>query len=139
MFVDASVIVAIVNEEPDWRTQLDRLGKADSLRVSPLVRYESMVAVARAIAEKRKTRVTADILTDAETLIDGFFDQIGAEEISVTSEIGVGAIAAAKRYGKAVGHPADLNFGDCFAYACTKALKADLLYKGNDFALTDLA
>ena len=38
-----------------------------------------------------------------------------------------------------VGHPARLNMGDCFAYACAKRLDAPLLYKGDDFARTDLA
>ncbi len=40
---------------------------------------------------------------------------------------------------EAVGHKADLNFGDCFAYACAKAHRLSLLYKGNDFSQTDLA
>lgn len=46
---------------------------------------------------------------------------------------------ASGTYGKLIGHEADLNFGDCFAYACAKALGMPLLYKGNDFARTDLA
>lgn len=41
--------------------------------------------------------------------------------------------------GKAVGHPADLNFGDCFAYACAKVAGVGLIHKGNDFARADLA
>ena len=48
-------------------------------------------------------------------------------------------VAAAYRlWGKGV-HPAGLNFGDCFAYACAKGYRAALLYKGDDFAKTDLA
>jgi ribonuclease VapC len=49
------------------------------------------------------------------------------------------ALSGSATYGKAVGHPADLNLGDCFAYACAKALNVPLLYKGNDFSQTDLA
>ena len=45
---------------------------------------------------------------------------------------------AYKTYGRGR-HPAALNMGDCFAYACAKAAGARLLYKGGDFALTDLA
>jgi len=48
----------------------------------------------------------------------------------------VGFVAAA--YGKAVGHQVDLNFGDCFSYACAKAHGVSLLYVGGDFAKTDL-
>ena len=49
------------------------------------------------------------------------------------------ALDAYHRYGRGSGHPAKLNFGDCFAYACAKANGARLLYKGEDFAETDLA
>ena len=42
------------------------------------------------------------------------------------------------RFGKGQGHPASLNFGDCMAYAVAKELDAPLLYKGEDFALTDI-
>ena len=64
---------------------------------------------------------------------------LGASEVPISPQIGELAIDAAMSYGKAVGHAADLNFGDCFAYACAKAVGTGLLYKGNDFALTDLA
>jgi len=46
---------------------------------------------------------------------------------------------AARTYGKIVGHRAALNFGDCFSCAAAKSLGVGLLYKGNDFAFTDLA
>ena len=49
------------------------------------------------------------------------------------------AIDAAMTHGRAVGHRADLNFGDCFSYACARANGVPLLYKGNDFSETDLA
>lgn len=48
------------------------------------------------------------------------------------------AIAADRRYGRATGHPARLNFGDCMAYAAAVALDAPLLFKGEDFAQTDV-
>ena len=41
-------------------------------------------------------------------------------------------------FGKASGHPAKLNFGDCFAYALAKAKREPLLFKGDDFAATDV-
>ncbi|WP_426127423.1 hypothetical protein [Pararhizobium sp. PWRC1-1] len=55
----------------------------------------------------------------------------------MTPEIGSIAIETAMIYGKAVGHPADLNFGDCFSYACAKAMNIALEYNGDAFALTD--
>jgi ribonuclease VapC len=42
------------------------------------------------------------------------------------------------RFGKGSGHPAQLNFGDCFSYALARALDAPLLFKGNDFSHTDI-
>ena len=49
------------------------------------------------------------------------------------------AIDAFARYGKGRGHPAQLNMADCMAYACARNRGLKLLYKGNDFAATDLA
>ncbi len=49
------------------------------------------------------------------------------------------ALEAFTQYGKGRQHPARLNMGDCFAYACAKSHGARLLYKGKDFAETDLA
>lgn len=49
------------------------------------------------------------------------------------------AIQAFRRYGKGRGHPAQLNLADCLSYACAKNRGIKLLYKGNDFAATDLA
>lgn len=140
MFVDASAIVAIINQESGWQELADRLHDADELHTSPLVRYEAVQAVARAGAEKkaRNTRPTPQMMAEALKLIDNFMREIGAQELDISAEIGSRAINASMRYGKAVGHPAGLNFGDCFAYACAKALGAPLLYKGNDFAKTDL-
>ncbi len=49
------------------------------------------------------------------------------------------AISVSGMYNKTVNHKAELNFGDCFAYACAKISNVPLLYKGNDFVHTDLA
>lgn len=48
------------------------------------------------------------------------------------------AAQAFLKFGKGCGHPAQLNFGDCMAYALAKSLDAPLLYKGDDFAKTDI-
>lgn len=65
--------------------------------------------------------------------------RLPVHSISITPEIGELAISAMARYGKGRGHPAQLNFGDCFSYACAKAAGVPLLYVGSDFARTDLA
>ncbi|WP_342778693.1 type II toxin-antitoxin system VapC family toxin [Phreatobacter stygius] len=48
------------------------------------------------------------------------------------------AADAFERFGKAIGHPAKLNFGDCLAYATAMRLDAPLLFKGDDFRHTDV-
>ncbi len=48
------------------------------------------------------------------------------------------ALDAARTYGRFVGHPAKLNFGDCFSYAAAKMLRSPLLFVGNDFSKTDI-
>jgi ribonuclease VapC len=142
MFVDASVIVAILNEEPEAAELEKRLAIARGpLFVSPLVRFEATLALARAAAGAigKQTKPTPDMLAKARDVVDAFATEISATDIAISGAIGNMAITASMDYGKAVGHPADLNFGDCFAYACAKAQGIALLYKGNDFAQTDLA
>jgi ribonuclease VapC len=84
-------------------------------------------------------RPTPEIVAAARDLVDDLVAELGAKEITISASIGDKAVDAAMTYGKAVGHPADLNFGDCFAYACAKACGVGLIYKGDDFAQTDLA
>ena len=138
MFVDASVVVAIINREAGFEEIIKRMeahkGKLD---VSPLVKFEAVAAVAR--SRSGKVRPTPEQFGAAGIVVETFFRSINANEITITGTIGDKAVAVAARYGKFVGHEADLNFGDCFAYACAKAFNSPLLYKGDDFAKTDLA
>ncbi|ODN70504.1 type II toxin-antitoxin system VapC family toxin [Methylobrevis pamukkalensis] len=141
MFVDASVLVAILAREADGPHWLDRLTAAPDLTVSPLVRYEATVALAGVKSRDAGSgrRPTPELLLGAQEAVDLLLDGLGATQIPITPEIGSLALDAAARFGKAVGHAADLNFGDCFAYACAKAEGGALLYKGEDFSKTDLA
>ncbi|MDX3926175.1 MAG: type II toxin-antitoxin system VapC family toxin [Shinella sp.] len=139
MFIDASAIVAILSREPGYEELEKRLAASgDSFFVSPLVKFEASVALAR-----RKTGANAkpspELLRQAQGAVDAFVEDLDAEEVAISPEIGRSALDASAAYSKAVGHAADLNFGDCFAYACAKMLNVALIYKGNDFAHTDLA
>jgi ribonuclease VapC len=140
MFLDASAIVGILNNEPDAGELERKLDAAPGpLFVSPLAVFEAVMAIARSRAAKGARRVDANIVAQAQAGVAAFVEDISAQEILVTAEIGRMAIDAASRYGRAVGHRADLNFGDCFAYACARAYHTQLLYKGADLARTDLA
>ncbi|MFN0022609.1 MAG: type II toxin-antitoxin system VapC family toxin [Parvularculaceae bacterium] len=140
MFIDASVVVSVVNREPDFEKLVASLqADAGPYFISPMVRFESMTAIARTTRSGLKRSADDSEFTRAAESFAAFVSEIGAVEISITPEIGVAAVAAIARYGKGCGHPARLNLGDCFSYACAKTLGVPLLYKGDDFAKTDLA
>jgi ribonuclease VapC len=138
MFVDASAIVAVLSREPGWEDILVRIDANEEQRyISPLVRFETVQALARKRASS--ARPTAETITEATAIFDAFVARLRIDEVTVSTQIGGLALRTSGRFGKVVGHPAALNFGDCFAYACAKSLGVSLVYKGNDFALTDLA
>lgn len=139
MFIDASAIVAILNRE-DGSDNLLKILEASGKRplFSPLCRFEAAVSLARSRAGKHRS-ATAQQVEDATKAVDLFFAEVQAKSVMISDTIGSDALKAAQSYGRAVGHPADLNFGDCFSYACARAYRVPVLYKGNDFAQTDLA
>ena len=139
MFIDASVIVAILAREPGWEAFDKTLDEqAGPLFFSPFVRFEAVQSIIR---KQRQSGARPSLAHCQETadVFEEFVHRLGLQEIPISPEIGQAALAAGTRYGKAVGHPAGLNFGDCFAYACAKTLAVPLAYIGNDFSLTDLA
>lgn len=139
MFIDASAIISILRGEADADALTQKLAwSSTQAHVSPLVVYEAVNGLARAKSRKN-AKPTPELLEQAEAAIAAFTRGLVAKEMPVTPEIGKIALEASRRFGKSVGHKADLNFGDCFAYACAKSAGIPLLYKGNDFALTDLA
>ena len=108
MFVDASAVVAILGREPGWEALFERLSaSAGPLHFSALVRFEAAQAIARLTAGGQKP--TAEHLAKARDKVDRFLAEIEAEPLAVGDDIGTHAIEAGMRYGKAVGHPANLN------------------------------
>ena len=69
--------------------------------------------------------------------LDLFLGKGPIELIPVTPDHARAARRAWRRFGKG-NHPAGLNFGDCFSYALAEATREPLLFKGRDFALTDI-
>ena len=137
--IDASAIIAVLNREADaarFEAAIDA-GRG-RLFVSPLSVYEATVGLARARSGAGRNSTRHDIEL-AHAAVRAFVEDNQIQEIAITAEIGARAVETAGVYGKVVGHPADLNFGDCFAYACAKSRGAALLFKGDDFAKTDIA
>lgn len=142
MFLDASAIIAILGNEEDAGYLLAKIETADEMPAfSALSAFEAVVGLARkkASASRRGQASTpVHLIAQAEEIVYGFLAEIGAREVTIGAEVGRRAIEACKRYGRAVGHPAQLNFGDCFAYACARSHHLPLLFKGNDFSRTDV-
>jgi ribonuclease VapC len=74
----------------------------------------------------------------ASRRLDDLLDELDVVIEPVTEEQARIARTAYRDYGRGSGHPAQLNFGDCFAYALARATGEPLLFKGNDFAHTDI-
>lgn len=141
IFADASALVAILKGEPEAEALAARLAaNPGEVWVSALVRFEAeaSLAVARARMAGRDAAAPEDFAV-AAGLVGDLLEELGARDLPISAAIARGALEAAAAWGKLVGHPARLNMGDCFAHACAKALGAALLYKGCDFARTDLA
>jgi ribonuclease VapC len=142
MFIDASALVSILRREGDSAMMQARIAAADGPRyVSAVVRFEAVLAVARALSTlpNLADMARSELLREARSLVNDYLNEIGADDIAIDSAISNAAIDAAATYGKVVGHKAGLNMGDCFAYACAKSVNVPLLYKGNNFSETDLA
>lgn len=127
MIIDSSALIAILRDEPD------------------------ALAYARAIAAATERRLSAVNFVESAALIDASRDPIASRRFDdfmreadlsiepVTENQARIAREAYRDFGKGSGHPAKLNFGDCFAYALAKSLREPLLYKGKDFSRTDIA
>ena len=129
MFVDASAIVAILTREPEADALADLLDDALSPITSPIAIFEATLGICR----KRQASVE-----QATEEVREFLDLAGVRAVSITDQEAHTALTAFSTYGKGRGHPAQLNLGDCFAYAMAKNHRIALLFKGEDFDKTDI-
>ncbi|ASM75143.1 MULTISPECIES: type II toxin-antitoxin system VapC family toxin [Roseobacteraceae] len=141
MFIDASALCAVLLNEPEAPAMLKAMEQArGKLMISPVVRVETTLGTARNLRDADgATHMSEAHFDKASELVTELLESLGAREMHLTESMGTAAIAALKKFGKVAGHPAQLNMGDALAYAAAKAFHAPLLYKGNDFAKTDLA
>ena len=129
MFIDASAIVAILTREPDADALADALEAAPSPITSAIAIFEAVLGICR----KRRVSVA-----ETHQDVQDFLKVAGIEIVPIGAEESVTALDAFARYGKGRGHPAQLNLGDCFAYAVARNNGVDLLFKGDDFSRTDI-
>jgi ribonuclease VapC len=121
--VDASALVAIGDGEPDGDALLEVL-TANEAVISSINYVETGII----LIGRLRLRSSAQL--------DRWLAGLGVQILPV-EDLALPALQAYLDYGKGY-HPARLNLADCFAYALAKRLGVPLLYKGNDFPLTDI-
>ncbi len=126
MIVDASALLAVVLHEPERDRFLDIMGDAQELSVSVINFVEAAIKV-----DKDPNPQRASLLEELTTTL-------AIEVAPISAEQGRLARQAHKTFGRGSGHPAQLNLGDCFAYALARVRGEPLLFKGNDFSKTDI-
>jgi ribonuclease VapC len=125
--VDSSAIIAILRDEPDADRFIAALDRASDLRMSTASYVEAAIVVDSA-GDPVASRRFDELVTEAGLVIE-----------PVTQAQARIARDAYRDFGRGSGHKAGLNVGDCFTYALAKATGEPLLFKGDDFAHTDVA
>jgi ribonuclease VapC len=126
MIVDTSALIAILRDERDAIDYARAIADAAIRRISA-ANYVETAAVIDASRDPIASRRFGDLLREARFAIE-----------PVTEAQAQIAREAYRDFGRGSGHPARLNFGDCFAYALAKAMNEPLLFKGDDFTQTDV-
>ncbi len=127
MILDTSALIAILHREEEAEEFMESMADASGdLAVSAASFLEASIVVSSK-AERGSVRH-----------LDALLDRFGVRIIPVSETQARLARQAWLNFGKGMGHPANLNFGDCFAYALARETGKPLLFKGNDFAKTDI-
>lgn len=126
MIVDASAVVAMAFGEPDAEIMAEALTSAPRARMSAVNWLEVVIRL-----DRKGDRTALTRFEEMEQLF-------GIAVVAATAAQAQLARSAYRRFGKGSGHPAQLNFGDCMAYALAKETGEPLLFKGNDFSRTDI-
>ena len=129
IFVDASAMISMMTGESDADGLADRLG-AERQRLC------SAISVWETIAGLCRTHTFS--VPSARAVVQSFIESNDLRFVGIGEREFELAAQAYAEFGKGR-HPAALNMGDCFAYACAKANRARLLFKGDDFSKTDIA
>jgi ribonuclease VapC len=125
MVVDSSALVAIFRSEPDAALLVGLIDRADVALISAVTVVETVMVLCGRNEGAARGRAEA------------FLASLGLEIVPVDDAQSRAALDAYFAYGRGR-HPASLNFGDCFAYALAKSRDLPLLFKGDDFARTDI-
>ena len=127
MVVDTSALIAIIGNEPEKERFLQLMVSARRVYIPAACLVEAYLVLARRMSHVEAERDLRAVIVAAR-----------GEIVAADQEIAFIAIGAAARYRKGT-HRAGLNFGDLLSYATAKKLNLPLLFKGNDFGMTDVA
>jgi len=127
VIIDTSALLAILLDEPESIALFTAISAApERLIVAPTL------VEAGAVLYARKG-------PGGEVALDALLQRLSIHVIDMNATAAACARAAFRRFGKGVGDPAVLNFGDCLVYGAAMATGQPLLFKGADFAQTDIA
>lgn len=126
MIIDTSALIAILRAEDDAGDMAVAIEKAQVRRISAANFLETAVVI-DASRDPVASRRFDELVEAAELRVE-----------AVTFEQARIARDAYRDFGKGSGHKAELNFGDCFAYALARTTREALLFKGDDFGHTDI-
>lgn len=126
MVIDTSAMIACLFDEPERISFIDAIDGAEAKLISVV----SFAEASFVVLGKKGDEGILDLAR--------FISRARIENVPVDADQADLAVEAFRRFGKGR-HPARLNIGDCFAYALARATGQPLLFKGGDFALTDIA
>jgi ribonuclease VapC len=126
MVLDTSAIIATITDEPDSSRYRAAMLGAESLLISSIAVLETKIVL------------FARLGPDAVGVFDELLEKAGIIVVPLDDEMARAAFDAFRRFGKGQGHPAQLNIVDCVVYALAKSRSQPLLFKGDDFARTDM-
>ncbi|WP_034999240.1 type II toxin-antitoxin system VapC family toxin [Beijerinckia mobilis] len=129
MFVDTSALVAMLTNEDDAADFAQRLSQTAKRLSSPIAQFETVAAVAR---------INALPLDEAGQAVESFLQLLNIQVLALPPKASILALEAFERFGRGNDHPAQLNMGECYSYACARYFRVPLLFKGNGFVQTDI-
>jgi ribonuclease VapC len=126
VIVDSSAFVATIKGEPDGPRMAQIMDSAKSVRISAASYLETSIVIDGLRSPVQSARLD-ELIEEMEMVIE----PVTAEQAKIARQ-------AYRDFGKGSGHPAGLNFGDCFSYALARDKREPMLWKGDDFGHTDI-
>ena len=126
MIVDSSVLIAILRGEPEATAFIEAVDRAEVRRLSAANYLESAILI-----DSDRSPIASQRFDDYVRVAGFLIEPVTFEQVQIARQ-------AYRDYGKGNSNRAQLNYGDCFAYALARDRKEPLLFKGDDFRHTDI-